>query len=494
MTSTIAPGSGTLSLSESGRGALAFTVSVTNPGPSMVPVVDFDQPVLQQVGDIDVSVAGKYAVRLAPTPGQSSGDYTGSVRFRLCTDSSCATVLAGGTQTFQYHVIISLDDWSTFQRNAAHTGYLNAQFDPAKFAQLWTWTRPAGDPEPIGGINSVATGGGRVYVTKDIYVGQGAVYALNEADGSVAWTYALGPMASEGPAAYSDGAVFVPSTGRGEQCIVWALDAVSGTYKYQMPTACQWSSYFAPTVSGGSVLQTSQAGSVYSFSQSDGALQWSMPAGAYDQATPAADASHVYQYGIAGTSALSVFDKSSGALVTTVADPFSSGFSGYSLFSAPMLTPSGTAVSFSGGGFSGLAASSSEQYEGRVLVSFDIATRAYAWRSANSYITHPAVANGVVYAARNAPASFDALSETDGHLLWSWTPPAGETFHRNVVVSNNLAFVSTDSSVYAIDLATHRQVWQFPQAGMLAISASRVLYIATGSTLSDGRLIAVKLQ
>ncbi|HVN98942.1 MAG TPA: PQQ-binding-like beta-propeller repeat protein, partial [Steroidobacteraceae bacterium] len=330
--------------------------------------------------------------------------------------------------------------------------------------------------------------------TKDVYYGQGAVYALNESDGSTAWTYALGQMSSEGPAAYANGAVIVPSTDPVEQCVAWSIDAATGLYKYQMPTACQWSAYLAPVVSGGSVLQTSQAGFVYSFSEADGTLQWSMPAGAYDQATPAADAHYVYQYGIAATSALSVFDRASGALVTAITDPFSPGNSGYSLFSAPMLTASGNAVSFSGGGFSGRAASSSEQYESRVLVSFDIAHSTYAWRSANAYITHPATANGAVYAARNAPASLDALSETDGHVLWSWTPPAGENFHRNVVVCKNLVFVSTDVNVYAIDLATHQQVWQIPQPGMLAISANRVLYIVTGTTLSDGRLIAVKLQ
>ena len=494
MSSTISPGSGTLSLPENGSGTLDFAVTVTNPRSSMVAVVDFDQPVLQQVGAIDTSVSGKYAVHLSTTPGLASGAYSGNVRLRLCTDASCATVLSGGTQTFAYQVSVALDDWSTFQRNAAHTGYLNAQFDPAKFTLLWTWTRPAGDPEPIGGINAVATGGGHVYVTKDIYFGQGAVYALNESDGSVAWTYALGQMASEGPAAYAGGDVIVPSTSPGEQCVAWAIDATTGLYKYQMLTGCQWSSYFAPTISGGSVLQTSQAGYVYSFSQLDGSPQWSMSAGAYDQSTPAADASYVYQYGTAGAAALSVFDKVSGALVTTLSDPFAPGSSGYSLFSAPLVTTAGKVLSFSGGGFSGRAASSSEQYESRVLVNYDITTRAYAWRSANSYFTHPAAANGVIYAARNAPSSLDALSESDGHILWSWAPPAGESFHRNIVVTRNLAFVSTDAHVYAIDLGTHQQVWQIAQSGMLAISGSGILYIATGSTLSDGRLIAIKLQ
>ena len=110
-------------------------------------------------------------------------------------------------------------------------------------------------------------------------------------------------------------------------------------------------------------------------------------------------------------------------------------------------------LSFSGLGFQRPAASSSEQYESRVIVSYDIAKQAYAWRTQNSYLTHPALANGVVYAARNAPATLDAMSEVDGHIEWSWTPPAGDSsFHRNIVVTRNLLFVSTDVNVYAIDL------------------------------------------
>jgi len=387
-------------------------------------------------------------------------------------------------------------DWATFQHDAAHTGFVNVRFDPSQFSRIWSWSRPAGDPEPIGGINSVATGSGKVFVSKDIYFGQGALYALNESDGSLSWTYSLGAMASAGPPAFAAGIVYVPSTDPTEHCVIWAVDSTNGTYRYKMPSACQWSAFLAPTVLGGSVLHTSQAGAVYSYSSADGSLQWSAPAGAYDQATPAADGLRVYQYGFnASGPALGLFDKTTGALTASIADPFASGFSGYSMFSAPMLGSMGNAIVFSGGGFSGRAASSSEQFESRILVSYDLARKAVAWRSANAYLTHPAIASGAIYAARNAPATLDVMSESDGHLLWSWTPPTADTsFHRNIVVTRNLAFVSTDANVYAIDLNTHQAVWQYGKPGMLAISAASILYIATGATVSDGNLVAIKLK
>jgi len=244
------------------------------------------------------------------------------------------------------------------------------------------------------------------------------------------------------------------------------------------------------------LLQAAEYGSVYSYSIFSGELQWEVPAGAYDQTTPAADAQYAYQYGIStGSPALKVFDRMTGATVASIADPFAPSGSGYSMFSAPMLGASGDAIVFSGGGFSGYGWSSSEQYGSRPLVSYNVAAKAIAWRSANAYLTHPAIANGVIYAARNAPPSLDALSEADGHILWSWTPPAGNTsFHRNTVVTNNLVFVSTDANVYAIDLSTHQAVWQYAKPGMLAISGSSILYIVTGATLSDGNLVAIKLK
>jgi len=405
-----------------------------------------------------------------------------------------------GSATTQPPPVVAdpLGDWATFQHDAAHTGFVNARFDAAQFTKIWTWSRPAGDPNSIGGINAVSTGDGKVYVTNDVYFEPAVLYALNEQDGTQSWLYALGQMASEGPAAFADGVVYVPSTDPNENCVVWAVDASLGSYRFKMPSTCQWSNYFAPTPIGTSVLQTSQTGVVSSYSTAaSGTLQWSAPANAYDQTTPAADSRYVYQYGTGAASgpALDVLDRATGAQVASISDPFSGAFSGYSMFSAPMLGAMGDAIVFSGGGFSGRAASSSEQFESRVLVSYGVASKSIIWRSANAYLTHPAIANGVIYAARNAPASLDALSEADGHMLWSWTPPTGDKeFHRNIVATQNLLFVSTDANVYAIDLTTHAPVWQYPQPGMLAISSASILYIATGATLSDGNLVAVKLK
>jgi len=498
MTSSLTPARATAQLVEGGSGQFTFTIQVTDPdaGP-LVPVVVSDSADIVQVGAVDTSVANRYVVTLATAPGILAGSHKGSASFNLCSDITCATVHAGGTQSLPYAVNVDLKDgWGNFQRDAAHTGFADIQLDPADFAPAWAWQRPAGDSEPIGGINAVATGDGKVFVTKDIYFGQAAVYALDEATGTQAWTYAIGPMHSEGPAAFADGTVYVPSQDQSEQGKMWAIDSATGTFKFMMPSGGQWANYFAPTVLGDAIGQVTYDGGIYEFSTVNGSQKWASSSNVSDQSTPALDATRFYAYGaVYGTPALHVFDRATGATLAAITDPFASSNTGYDMFSATMLGAMNDAIAFSGTGFSGRAASSSEQFEQRVLVSYDLVHSTVGWRSANAYLTHPAVAKGVVYAARNAPASLDAMSEADGHVLWSWTPPAGDnSFHRNIVATHNLVFVSTDQNVYAIDLTTHQAVWHVAKPGMLALSSTGMLLIATGATLSDGNLVAIKLK
>jgi outer membrane protein assembly factor BamB len=145
---------------------------------------------------------------------------------------------------------------------------------------------------------------------------------------------------------------------------------------------------------------------------------------------------------------------------------------------------------------SGYASSQIEHYDQRVLSSFNITTASYDWSTADAYLTTPAVARGVIYAARNNPMSLDAIDEGTGQRLWSWVPEGNTdtSFQRNIVVTDNLLFVSTDRAVHALNLATRISVWSYPAPGMLTISGDWTVYIATGFRASDGRLVAVKLK
>ena len=79
-----------------------------------------------------------------------------------------------------------------------------------------------------------------------------------------------------------------------------------------------------------------------------------------------------------------------------------------------------------------------------------------------------------------------------GTLLWSWPVPEadGTAPAHNVVVTDNLAFVSTASKVYAVNLSSHASTWSYPYGGALAISANGVLYV----NRDDGAIGAINLQ
>jgi outer membrane protein assembly factor BamB len=76
--------------------------------------------------------------------------------------------------------------------------------------------------------------------------------------------------------------------------------------------------------------------------------------------------------------------------------------------------------------------------------------------------------------------------KTDGTLLWNWVPPAsGDAgFKSEVLLTKNLAFVSTNLSTYAVDLTTHKAVWSYPVTGNLALSSNGVLYLEGINTLT----------
>jgi outer membrane protein assembly factor BamB len=116
---------------------------------------------------------------------------------------------------------------------------------------------------------------------------------------------------------------------------------------------------------------------------------------------------------------------------------------------------------------------------------------------AGRFSREPAFANGVLYVVNGS--QLEARRESDGALQWSWSPAETtltpfDGLSSNVVVTDNLAFVSTASAVYAVDLVTHQAVWSYPKAGRLALSPRGVLYIVTPAGTTVASVIAINLQ
>lgn len=451
------------------------------------------------VNDPTVGLATPRPILIGPASGFQAVLYTmaslpagsrsGTIELRACKDAVCSGIYPGSTVSVPYTFKVNASlEWEMHQRDARHSGHVPITLDPSSFALAWQWQRP------LGGINPVVTGNNKVYISTDVRFGEGAVYALAESDGSEQWRRSLGQVPALGPPAVSKGRVYAAVTGH-EATALWAFEAATGNYVYKSPFAGQWPNVMAPTIQGDRVFTGAGyfGGETYAFLTDGGARSWTHTSGGvWDMFTPAVDDNFVYHYNGLG---LYVIDRASGATVRSISDPFGKNAS-HSYHGAPLLGGRKNAIAFAGGAFSGRASSSAEQYEQRVLSSFNLESQAFEWASANSYLTTPAVAKGVIYAARNAPMALDAIDETTGKVLWSWTPSGTQEteFHRNIVVTDNLLFVSTDKSVVALDLATKAAVWRYPKPGMLAISAGRTLYIATGARESDGGLVAIRLK
>lgn len=476
-----------------------FTVTATVTGKSskpIVPVLAYDQKVLALAKPVDASVAGQYTFTLVTLPGLAGGTTDGQVSVSLCEDEACARPYAGTTRVAAYRLTVKLADWGTLQRDAGHRGFVPLTLDPAKFTQLWSWSSA-----DVKTVNAPVTGDGRVYLTTDNYNIPGGMLALDELTGALQWKLFATDLTID-PPAYANGAVYAHANKAQSgptYDYVWSVSARDGSLVQRIALG-RSDRMLAPAPNGASVYVegASYAGGVTAFAGADGAIQWQTQDLNSSWSTPAVDQEQVYYY---NGQRLYVYRRADGARVTAVGGITDSGLSvGLYAVTAPVLGSANNVLVMGGTASIGVGGTSTANTVPRRIanIALTVPNVGQTWTSTGAYLTQPALAAGVVYAGTDGIFSaphFDAVSEKTGQVLWSWTPPATEKrFLGNVVATKNLVFVSTDDHLYALDVATHQMVWQAPYPGALAISANGTLVIATGGWLSNGGVVAFKLQ
>ena len=355
-------------------------------------------------------------------------------------------------------------EWTTYQGNASHTGYNPVTMDVRAFQELWTTT------VSTAALNPVTAGDGKVFVTTNAYFGVQQAKSLDARTGGELWSRDFGSIHSVDPPAYANGTVYL-QTGGHEDSFLWALDAATGSVRFQTPYLNQWSRYFAPVIVGASVyVAGGYYGGMYGFSATEGVQRWFASLNQYDQFTPAVKDGLVYAYTGSYQPKLTVADAATGAITYEIADP---GFvwDGWSMNTAPTLGGATNVLATNGGR----------------LISFDLPSRSIGYALTANFRGQVTVANGVVYVVNNALV--EARNESDGSLLWSWAPPEGQPAGP-MIVTKNLLLASTAANTYAVDLASHAQAWSYPAGGHLALSAQGILFIAQ----SSGKLTAVSMR
>ncbi|SHM62157.1 PQQ-like domain-containing protein [Rhizobacter sp. OV335] len=448
---------------------------------------------------------GSYALELATLNTATTGTHAGQAVVNLCRDAACSALHSTPTMVLNYSVdVLAADgawpgnhlttlaampgapEWSTFQGNAAHTGHVPVTLDPNRFSTRWQVVVPSHLYfNGLFNLATVTTEGGRFFIA-----GNNAVTARSEHDGSVLWSYSFSGLEypSVNPPAVRDGTVYV-SAGQQSSATMFGLDASDGSVRFRSDMSNQWSNYLAPTVGpSGVYANAGTTGGMYAFDLQGTPLYFS-PTDFQSTWTPAVDSSAVYAY---SGDALRVFHPTTGALQATIADP---------TFTNYIYEIGGSAVL--GGPDSVFAAAYANSFLnsgtiGNSLLHFNLQANTIDWSIQGVYPRTPAYGGGVLYAVNNNPLRLEARAESDGALLWSWTPQASSdtSFVSEVLLTDNAVIVSTNRSTYAIDRTTHRAAWSYPAPGNLALSRNGVLYIAGYNTVgaTSMTLTAINLR
>jgi hypothetical protein len=429
---------------------------------------------------------GSYTLALATSTTAAAGRYTGSVTLNLWSDPSGTLpqkvpsiavpfdiTLMSSASSWPAGTLSALGawpgvtDWSTFQGNAAHTGYVPVSVDPNRFSTRWTIPTVSGAGSNFYGLPTApTTAGGQFFVA-----GNNTLYARREFDGSLAWQYDFSGLQfpSVNPPAVSDGVVYI-AAGQQLSTFLFAFNAADGSLGFKAPMSSQWEHYLAPTIGAQGVYTNAGTyGGLFAFDRSGQQLFFGSMAQT-SMWTPAVDATGVYSYtgGI-----MKVVDPKSGAVLNSISDPTFQNYV-YEIGGSPVLGAAGSVFVanyrnslLNGGNI------------GNTLVNFSLGRDAVAWQVPGVYPSTPAYAGSRLYVANERPLRLEVRAEADGALLWSWVPPqAGDAvFESEVLLTKNLVFVSTNLATYAIDVSTHRTVWSYPLPGRLSLSRNGILYL-----------------
>jgi hypothetical protein len=452
--------------------------------------------------------SGGYLLDLTVATDAVVGNYSGEITIELCADKTCTRFQRVRKLVIPFNIDVlsntspwngnhlsplaawsGVPDWTMFQGNAAHTGYVPVKLDPNRFATRWqgpNLPNPADSYNSyFDGPNTITTSNGHLYVafgSANSSPGP-ALYAYRELDGSLVWQYNFNTLQfpSVNPPAVANGIVYI-AAGQQESTYLFAFKASDGSLVFKSQISSQWEHYLAPAIgSKGVYTNAGTYGGLFGFDFTGKQLFFA-PLPQTSMWAPAVDSHHVYTYTDVG---LSVFDPVTGIESAAIADPTFTNYI-YEIGGSAVLGASGSVFaanyansSLNGGGI------------GNTLIHFDLTQQKITWKVPGDYPLTPAYHGGVVYAVNNNPVRVEGRSEKSGTLVWSWTPPqAGDTqFASEVLLTDDILFVSTNLATYAVDLARQKTIWSYPMVGRLALSRNGVLYIQ-----GQGPLVAINVK
>lgn len=461
-----------------------------------------------------------FTARASSRSGLALGRYRGELRVRLCPDQACTTVFTEKAVPYDFNIVSdagsnlkplapfdNAGEWTTGQRDAAHSGFVPVTLDATQFSYRWLWSAKdiSGELTAIDvPITDSATGMG--YSMTGGSDGQRRLIAFRESDHSEVWSASFSNNPYLSSATLADGRILLAYLDDSSSRLL-ALDALTGAEVFNTAAAEKvYGGPSAPVASGDAIFVNfgglggvpARDGRIVAFSAADGHHLWTSATGGQSGVAPAVDGQHVYfyrpnsSYSSNFPDGFTAINRADGSTAFTHVRPGVGPGEAQQYYNgdSPVLDGAGVLVNGSHGGSSSF------------IYRYDLATRAPAWEILGSFNPGPVVAGDTVYVGQQGPARLQARRLSDGALLWSWSPPNdgnGAYTLYSLLATQNLVFLSTNEQVYAIDVASHLPVWTYPMPGALSLSSSGLLYIRrisdrSSSSGPDGKLAAINLR
>jgi len=379
-----------------------------------------------------VDIAGATSAQYALVPDDAGGE----IRSEVLASNAVGPATGGYAPSAPTHVVILVgtpavpslpaDQATAYQVDPAHDGSIADAGLTAPLTQAWSITLPAfvGSSQQDGVVSHPLIVDGMVLVTDR---GNGTVYALNQATGSMIWTQAVG--ATGGPA-YDRGQIFVAVSGG-----LAALNAETGSVAWSEQLPGQFFFHAPPTAINGIVYMEGyeSGGTLYAARESDGSLLWTQPIDSGESA-PAVTEQGVYVS--SGCQKAADFDPLSGSVLWQHTSPC-----------------------FGGGGKTPVTADGHVFVRDTVLGNALLSSSTGATEGTFNPGPAPAVANGVAFMVERDASTLSAVAE-DGFGNTNWTFTGDGTLDSAPLVAGSLVFVaSAKGNVYALDAATGSQTW-----------------------------------
>lgn len=461
------------------------------PGTINVQVSDTGK-LLATVDEVRAWNAHSYTATISTSAALPAGSYDGNLNIALCKDSAtvCQQQHDGSPWKLPYHLevknfatasgqtalsaIAGMGEWGIYQGGLAHTGFAPATVASSSITPRFFWNAQPTFKSNSASRSAVVSENGVAYTS--IYLAN-SLFALDEQTGAQLWQYKLSDSAlTLGYPAVSQGKVFLPMGGNSGKLLI--LNAKTGALEKTMAIN-DISAFIAPTVEGNTVHVRVNGGAVAAYDYTTGRLLYSnsnhSSSNWFSPFALALDQNFAYYYN-SGTAFQ--IDRTSGTITRQIAtqrtqynDAYANNIGSLVLY-GPQQAVFNEQILYGEG--DGTAS----------LFNMDFSTGTTKWTVAGKFLGNPVLNGDTLYAVNGADVA--ALRMQDGGKAWSWPIPAADIengaarFH-NMVLTNNLLFVSFEKHAYAIDLATHQTVWTFERGGPMTLSRNGVLYL-NGST------------